>query len=151
MTLTLLVGILGVAVRVQKVEATATIHIRADGSVDPPDAPIQRDGDVYSFTDDINRSIVVERDNIVIDGVGYALQGTGTETGIDLSERSNVTIKNMEIRSFEYAIQLDDSTDNSIFGTKITTSNWAGIGLLSSSNNTIVGNNITNNCLDKNT
>ncbi|MGC8954440.1 MAG: hypothetical protein ACP5N5_06980, partial [Desulfurococcus sp.] len=27
-----------------------TIYIRADGSIDPPTAPIRRDGNVYTFT-----------------------------------------------------------------------------------------------------
>jgi len=52
---------------------TGTVYIRADGRVDPPDAPIKRDGNVYTLTDYIGSSangIVIERDNIVLDGAG---------------------------------------------------------------------------------
>lgn len=40
----------------------ATIYIRADGSVDPPAAPISSvDNVTYTFTDNIYDNIVVER------------------------------------------------------------------------------------------
>jgi len=68
-----------------------TIYIRADGSVEPSTAPIRRDGNTYTFTGDIYGLIVVEKDNIVINGAGYTLQGAGSGTGIDLSGRTDVT------------------------------------------------------------
>ncbi len=68
--------------------ATVVIHIRANGSIDPADAPIQREGDNYTLTEDIHGSIVVERDNVVVDGAGYALRGPGAfdSKGIFLSQ-----------------------------------------------------------------
>ena len=57
------------------VKAEGTIYIRSDGSVEGTDK-IQQDGNVYTFTDDIFDPIVVQRDNIVVDGAGYTLQGT---------------------------------------------------------------------------
>jgi len=89
---------------VSPVVAQGTIYIRPDGRVDPYTAPIRRDGNVYTFTDNIYDEIVVERDNIVIDGAGFSLQGTGSGTGIDLSGRSNVAIQNMQIRYFDRGI-----------------------------------------------
>jgi len=63
--------------------------IRRDGSVDPSTAPIQRAGDVYTFTDDIvGYTIAVERDNVVIDGGGYTLQGNASGNGIKLTNRT---------------------------------------------------------------
>ena len=53
-----------------------TIRIMFDGSIFPANVPIQRNGDVYTFTDNVYGQIVVDRDNIVIDGAGYSLQGT---------------------------------------------------------------------------
>jgi hypothetical protein len=38
--LTILIGTLGLSFEVQGVEASGTIYIRADGSIDPPTAPI---------------------------------------------------------------------------------------------------------------
>jgi hypothetical protein len=49
-----------------------TIYIRADGTVKPATAPIQRDRGIYRFTGDINGSIVVEKDNMILDGNGRA-------------------------------------------------------------------------------
>ena len=61
-----LMGMLSVTFRVQKVEAT--IYIEADGSINPPTANITTADDVtYTFTGDVNDTIVVERDNIVVD------------------------------------------------------------------------------------
>ena len=62
-------GILTFAFNVQMVAATDTTYVRADGSVYPPTAPIPNADNVsYTFTSNINDSIVVERDNVLIDG-----------------------------------------------------------------------------------
>jgi len=92
---------MGLALNIQTIKASGTIYITADGSVDPDTAPISSvDNITYIFTDNIYDEIVVERDYIVVDGAGYTLQGTGSEIGIYLLLRSNVTIKNMEIKNF---------------------------------------------------
>ena len=72
---------LAFAPNVQPVKASGAIYIRADGSVDPPTAPISSvDNVTYTFTDNIYDEIVVERDNTVVDGSGYTLQGHGLDT-----------------------------------------------------------------------
>ena len=89
-----LIGMPNIAFGMQRVEAAVTIYIKADGSIDPETAPISRFNNVmYNFEDNINDSIVIQRDNIVIDGANYRLQGTGADLskGIDLSDRTNVT------------------------------------------------------------
>jgi len=129
------------------VKAEDIIYIRADGTVEPDNAPIKRDGNVYTFTGNIYDSIVVERDNVVVDGCGYTLQGTGTGNGIDLSERNNVTVKNFEINQFDTGVYIYDYSEpgnNTISGNKIT-NNIYGIHIDSSHSNTISGNTITNN------
>jgi len=140
--------------RTNIVNASETIYIRADGSVDPSTARISSmDNVTYTFTGDINNSIVVERSNIIIDGNGYTLQGSGLGKGFDLSEINNVTIKNTDISARKsgrdpnpnYGIYLYSSSFNTISGNNITDNYYAGIYLDESSNNTIVGNNITNN------
>jgi parallel beta-helix repeat protein len=82
-----------------------------------------------------------------VDGGGYLLHGSGApmSIGIDLTERSNVTIKNIRISLFYYGIRLYRSSNNSITGNNITANNWYGIYLEYSSNNIITGNNIANN------
>ena len=180
----LVTGMLTFAFNVQPAKSdytwTETIYIRADGSVEPLDAPISTDDNVtYTLTDNIigdvplgKRAIVIERDNIVIDGAGYTIKGAGkpVSEGIDLSYRNNITIKNMAITAFYDGIYLNSSSYNSISKNNITknaegirisyslnnsisgnniTNNWSGgIYLSYSSNNTISGNNITNNTGD---
>jgi parallel beta-helix repeat protein len=128
-----------------------TIYIRADGSIAPPTAPMQRDGDAYTLTGNITSDadgIVVERDNVVVDGSGCTVEGTGAFTsslyGIYLDGRSNVTIQNMNIKSFDYGIWLNSSSNNKIDESNIT-NNWGGILLRCSSNNSMSKNTIKNN------
>ena len=147
----LLIGMLTLAFNIQPVEASGTIYIRADGSIDPPTANITSvDNVTYVFTDNNYDEIVVERNNILIDGNGYKLQGIGSGNGISLYG-SNVTIKNTNIKGFYYGIVVFwyppknwYSNKNSIAGNSIT-NNGYGIALSHSNNNSVAGNSITNN------
>ncbi|MDH5266148.1 MAG: right-handed parallel beta-helix repeat-containing protein [Candidatus Bathyarchaeota archaeon] len=144
-----LIGMLGVTIRVQRVKASGTIYIRADGSVDPDTASISSaDNITYTFTANIYDEIVVERDNIVVDGADYTVQGTGNGIGIDLSFRSNVTIKNIEIRKFGYGIYLNHSVSNSIVGSILMANGGESIRIYESSNNNITRSNIMANDVD---
>jgi len=145
--LVLLVAVFGVALNVPLVSGGGTIYIRANGSIDPPTANITSvDNVTYTFTGNINDEIVVERDKIVVDGAGYTVQGSiGYEKGIDLSSRSNVTVKNTTISNFYYGMYLSYSSKVTLIGNNITANNWHGIELYYSSNNSISGNNITAN------
>ena len=126
-----------------------TIYIRADGSIEPLTAPIQRNGDIYTLAADIASSsdgMQVEKDNIVIDGNGYTLQGIGNYfDGIKLIQDENVTVQNMKIKLFSNGILLDSSSNITIRGNKIA-SNLDGVRLdYFSCYSTISGNNITAN------
>ncbi len=152
--LTVLIGTLGLSFEVQTVEASGTIYIRADGSIDPPTAPISTvDNITYILTGNVTSDgdgIVVERNDVTIDGVGHAIQGTGVfpYRGIDLTEKSNVTIKSINVRAFWIGININSSSENSISENYIigtTTADGLGIKLGGfSSNNTIYGNAVTN-------
>ena len=148
MLILLTASVLALAFNIQTVKAIGTIYIRADGSVDPPTANITTTDNVtYTFTDNNYDSIVVERNNTVIDGDGYMLQGTGASgsRGIDLSGRTNVTVRNTQIESFEDGILLDSSSDNSIAGNNIANS-FFGILLRYSSNyNSLIANSLADN------
>ena len=124
------------------VKADEDIYIRVDGSVEGTDK-IQRNGDVYTFTNDVsNGPIFVERDNIVIDGAGYTLQGEAR--GIVLSERNNVTVKNVKLEiEGGYGIYLVKASNCIISGNTVTGDAY-NIYLWESFNNTIEGNTVTN-------
>lgn len=126
------------------VRAFETIYIRANGIVDPPSAPISQDGNVYSFDDSINGSVVVEKSNIVISGAGYALRGSGDGNGIDLSGRSNVTIEDITIRGCDFGVYFYNSLSNHIYGSNLS-DNDVGLGLWNSSGNILNDNFLVNN------
>jgi parallel beta-helix repeat protein len=164
-----LMGVLGASFNVHEVEAPyPIIYIKADGSIDPSTANITSSDNVtYTFTADINASIVVEKNNTVVDGAGYTLQGIGSGTGIDLSYRNNVTLKNVEVTNFnkgiyllnstnntvtgnnasnnEDGIQLSDSTNNTVTGNTASSNGYEGIYIVTSTNNTVTGNTASNN------
>jgi len=132
------------------VKAQGAICIRSDGSVEGTDK-IQVDGNYYSFIGDIEITtfgygIFVERDNIVIDGSGCTLEGNEENTGIDLNERSGVTIKNINFSNWWCGI--------ANFGNNCTIEgNWInggniGIQLKFADNCTIIGNELLDNFVD---
>jgi parallel beta-helix repeat protein len=143
------------ALNIQPVKAEGgTIYIRADGSIDPPTAPIQRNGDIYTLADNITSdagsAIVIERDNMMLDGAGHVVQGlcgnclpqypSSAGTGIYLYERENVTIRNVEIKALCTGIFLVYSSYNALSGNNITDCTY-GIRLhMSSNDNNVVGN-----------
>jgi parallel beta-helix repeat protein len=137
------------AVGVPKVEASGTIYIRADGSIDPPTAPIYAaDNVTYTLTGNITANIdgiVIERDNIVLDGTGYAVTGSGSGNGTTLTDRSNVTVRNMVVTNFYNGIWLVSSSNSTLSGNNIANNVFGALFVPSSNNNTLSGNNIANN------
>lgn len=150
------------------VRASGTVYIRADGRVDPSTAPMATvDNATYVFTGGISDHVVIERDNIVVDGAGNTLQGLGSDNGMLLVGRNNVTIKHVTIRAFDigillmsssnigiidneitdnnHGIKVANSSDSNIFRNEIYANNGNGIDLSQSPNSSIHQNNVTAN------
>ena len=126
--------------------ASGTVYIMPDGSIQGTTNIQTSDKVTYVFIANISgASIIVERDNIIIDGKGYILQGEGSGTGIDLSERTNVTVKNAQIKNFNDGLNLSNSSRNIISWNSLTGNHHNGILLGHSSSNIISGNNVENN------
>jgi len=145
--LLVLMGMVGFSLKIQEVKTSGTVYIRANGAVEGTDKISSADNVTYAFTDNIYDEIVVERDNIIVDGAGYTLQGAGRGNGcgILLGERSNVTIKNMEIKAFGTGINLYHSSNNTVSRDNITDSSCGiSVGEWDSYNNTLSENNVTN-------
>jgi len=109
--------------QIKEVNAQATIYIKGDGSIEGTDKIVQLVYDTYTFTDNIFGEIKVQRSNFVLDGAGYTLQGNWSgfypdvsveSRGITLSDRSNITIKNLRITNFTYGINCVLSNNNTI-------------------------------------
>ena len=118
------------------------ITIRADGTIEPQDVPIQRIGNIYTLTDDIvNQTLRIQRDNLVIDGAGHKIQGViNAPEGIVLQNRSNVTLKNMEITQFWNGISVTSCSNITITGNKVTNIGSRAI-MIDSCNNSIISDN----------
>lgn len=126
-------------------QPAGTITIKADGNITPSTALINTiDKTTYNLTGNIKTSIKVERSNIIIDGNSYTLQSTDGN-GFNMFGINNVTVKNMNIEKCNGdGFWLISCSSTSICFNNIT-SNEAGIVLNGGSNNSIYGNNITNN------
>jgi parallel beta-helix repeat protein len=130
------------------------IYIRPNGNVDPSGAPIRRKGDLYTLDMNISSyesGIVIEKNNVILDGKGYTVKGIGGQVdlwysipGIDITERSNVTIKDVELEAFYRGFELSNSTRNTISGNRVTGNVYA-ITLYDSEANDISLNNVTTN------
>jgi parallel beta-helix repeat protein len=129
--------------------------IEGDGSINPSNAPIQRNGDTYTLADDINMTSATEcievwANNIVLDGANHTITGLNTyyyspptflHFGIYLLGASNVTVKDFNIHMFYTGICLEHSDNDTIFNNSITI-NYEGIDLSKSSYNNITSNEI---------
>jgi len=149
--LTLLItGMISLMFSVGTVAASDTIYIRPDGSVDPSTAPINRAGNVYTFTANIYESIVIQKNDVVVDGNGYTLQGTPPSYGFTLnSKNSNVTIKNTFITGFRYGVYLNFTSDITIYNNALTNNGYpsggGGVWLQGSTRTNITKNAMANN------
>jgi parallel beta-helix repeat protein len=102
---------------------SGTIYIMPDGSISPSTTSISTvDNITYTLTGNIvNDGIVIERNNTVVNGAGYTLQGPGNGIGIELDGRNNVSVKNMKIKAFSYyGVYLDFSSNCTVSENDIT-------------------------------
>jgi parallel beta-helix repeat protein len=126
--------------------ADGTIHIESDGSVDPSSAPILNVGNVsYTFTADINGSLVIERDNIVLDGAGHTLQGVASGNGVFLNSTSNVTVKNINVTGFSDGIYLSHASGSTVSNNNVIMNSNFGVCLDRCSSSTVSENEATAN------
>lgn len=128
--------------------ANKVIHIVANGAIEDTKNIQTLDNVTYFLTANINSSLVVERDNIVIDGKGFTLQGNGTRspsTGLYLSNRANVTIMKLQVKGFLRGFRLSFCNNNTISACNASTNNMDGIFLDHSNLTEILRSNITVN------
>lgn len=133
--------------RVQAQEDTV-IYILSDGSLYSSSgigAAIEKEGNMYTIKDDlVGFSLVVQCQNIVIDGDGFSLSG-GSESAIDVSNINGITIKNIKIfGSYFYGILMTESSGITVEGSTIG-GNVRGLYINNASGNTFTGNSIINN------
>jgi hypothetical protein len=112
-------------------EPAGAIFIGTDGAVTPPSAPIERIGNVYTFTGTVHAPIVIEQNHIILDGAGHYLEGNGGGIGINITA-SDVTIMNLHVMKWETGVLgaydgnniIWNSISNCEFGIKIYGANY---------------------------
>jgi parallel beta-helix repeat protein len=155
--------------KIVKADGTIPVTIREDGSIYPATAPISTSDNVTyfltdNFTADITANnqlaVIIQRSNIVLDGLGNTLAGvqTGSDTGYDtgilimqfvtigvvnvVTMVDNVTIENLKITGFSIGVGLFSTSNDTISGNVFTENLNDGIEVFSSSYNIISGNSI---------
>jgi len=141
-----------------------TIIIQSNGNVNPSSAPLHRNGNTYTFTDDIYGAIKIFRSNVVLNGAGCTLTGPfdGNSTdiwvvgtgpspvlasytiGVDLDNSSvcGVTIEDLNVENFSIGMYIW-TQNNTVVGNGVS-GNIVGL-MMSGSNSTITRNYIANN------
>jgi hypothetical protein len=115
----------GILVLPVKSQFLGSVYIASDGTVVGTNN-IQRNGDVYTLTGNISGGIQVQKSNIVIDGVGFTVQGNGAGRGLDLSNSvgedpsrsiiSNVTLENLRIVGFGFGVETNGGGNHTFIG-----------------------------------
>ncbi len=127
------------------------ITINSDGSITPSTAPVQKIGNNYILTSDIQNArtaITIQRSNTVFDGNGHKIVGINGTTGVLLDSVQNVVVKNLVISGCPQSIELDNTSNVTV--TNNTISNQVTI-LTFESTSAISINNGVSNVIEKNT
>jgi parallel beta-helix repeat protein len=125
-------------------------YIRSDGSLDPSTLSIQRDGDVYTLSADLNvpnAGIIIQKSNIILDGAGHTLNGSNVKdsAGILITGNSDITVKNLVVKNFYYGFYVTKSNNDKFTGNTVE-SNVNGFYIYRDCNSTkIEGNTVRDN------
>jgi parallel beta-helix repeat protein len=132
------------------------IYIREDGKIEGGDGCIQQNGNVYTFTQNINKTIEIQKDNTVLDGKGFTLTrppdvniaGLMTPLGwfplILVSNTTNVIIKNINLEDYCTGISVKNSSNITIIQNNIQ-NGGNGIYMISTNYSNIIANEIVDN------
>src|SRR3989344_2782811 len=91
----------------------------------------------------VNETIQIDSDNITLDGNSFTLLGSHTGSGVYLNGRSGVTVRNMQIRDFTYAISVYNSNNILIENNNFVNVANGAITLSNSHASVITGNTVT--------
>jgi hypothetical protein len=124
-----------------------SVVIHPDGSVTPSNAPLVRSGETYTLTDDINipsstnEGIIIERDNVILDGAGYRVLGNGESSAILLEDLLGVTITGFTLENFYWGLEIRGCINCVIYGNNLTAVNYP-IHITYSDDNLFYHNNV---------
>jgi hypothetical protein len=137
-------------------EVPAPIYIRSDGKIDPPTGNIHQMGNTYILTGNLNASIEVQMDHVLIEGNGFSVTQPSINTtgfnipagfypGIRLNDRVNVTVQNVKIHGCISGITLERATNIILVNNTLTEISKIAIFSVSSSDSVFTKNDIIRN------
>jgi len=97
-----------------------------------------------TLTSDLTENVEIAVNDITLDGAGHTISGSGSGTGILLTSKSGVTIKNCNVQAFANGIFLSSSAFNTLTNNTVA-NNGFGIYLSFSPSNTLTNNTVANN------
>ncbi|MCW4033979.1 MAG: right-handed parallel beta-helix repeat-containing protein [Candidatus Bathyarchaeota archaeon] len=128
---------------VKSVKAEETICITSDGTIVGTDKILLIDN-CYTFIDNINGSLEVQKNDAVINGAGYTLHGTIEQFGIRI-EADCITVMNLVLKGFRYGVFCTFSSCNLFSNNTISETSTAIHVSYSSGANRIIDNYLFDN------
>lgn len=138
-------------------ELPTPIIIRENGTIAGGAGALYSTGNVYIFLRDINETIEIQKNNIILYGNGFKLTkppevemqdfwsgGTGFYPSIQISNKNNVTIQKIDFEGCHTCIKVENSSNITIIQNKMR-NGGTGIYMYSCSNSQIIGNKIFDN------
>ncbi len=98
-----------------------------------------------TLTEDHDGRLVIGADNVTLDCAGYTITGPGRTagfSGVDVFQRTGVTVKNCVLQDFNSGFQVKES-DGNIFINNSIVRVRQGFTLEISDSNTLIGNSVT--------
>ncbi len=126
---------------------TTSITINSDGSVTPMSAPVERNGNNYKFTDNLdkasstNEGLIIKKSNIVVDGAGFTLKGNGQSSAIFMEDLIGVTVKGFVLDNFYWGLEIWNCSQCTFYNNDLSSVMY-NIYIEDSSNNKFYHNNI---------
>ncbi len=100
------------------------------------------------LTEDHNGNIIITADNVTLDCDGYRVIGDSTDYGIELIDRSGVTVQHCEVVGHQmagiYVDNYNSGNDNTLYMNTVT-ENLFGIVVINSSYNLVAQNTVDGN------
>jgi parallel beta-helix repeat protein len=134
---------------------TGVIYIRPGGDIEPTNAPITKQGNIYTLTGDLRYPewfcVVVQCSNIVLDGGGYVIRGYETSyTAVKVYDPNYIleyiTVRNTDISNFNYGIHFLNCTHCSVQH-NLLAGNDKGIELENTDLSVVEDNTLMNNTI----
>lgn len=121
-----------------------TIFIKEDGTVQPADAPIERNGNVYRFTRDVNSTstrhgLYIMKSGITVDGAGHTISGV-IGYGVYFLSGEDIKIRNLTVKGFSIGVGTPQGNRIEVSNCTFDGTKGPGVTLSGLSNSVVVDN-----------